>query len=270
LRNYEKHFNVSADVATQNLATQLMGVGLSSDLTQDYGDAFTDNWFANSAGDWVVDITADVPTAGLDTVLTREGIEGSTQVDRVDYTHSDEVNTSNDLATALHALIMAGEVQVGYGAGQVQVKIASGVSDADRNTIDGQASIVAALPDSPPVSVVTSPDTTLAATNDAACAETVWEGDFSEDGCDTPIPGMLYSGDTYGCTLGWYGWVDTGVVTVPVYLTAGHCALGMGGDGSDVYATTVNYPSSGDYAPSEYIGVTYYSGLVNNCQAALA
>jgi hypothetical protein len=227
---YEKHFNVSSQVARSRLATQAMGSGLASVLRSKMGDAASEVWFDNTTGEWVVDV-ATTETAAVSAATASEGISGFYRVQHVEYTRSDLLNAEHAVISQLSTPISSGQAQVGTLEGKINLNLASGLSD-EETAIDREVNATTAvMPGAPPVVVTSASNESLEAGGTVRCLFPF---------CDTLIAGDMYGtygekGENYTCTMAWWaGYEGLNAVEHPLMLTAGHCSLLGRYQGADV------------------------------------
>jgi hypothetical protein len=228
LAYYEKQFGVSEQVARYNLASQLMGQGVQEVLTDKYGEGITDVAFDNTTGQWVVEATSSVPGSGIASVLSADGLSEDYRVSHVNYTSSVLAHITTTLQSRLQSLTEQDIARVGYGGGGITVAVASNATQTDIEKLDSaETSLAASSSSSPHIENTTVAASSLYAVPTASCTFPY---------CASLIAGAFYYGDNAGCTDAWYSEATnpSGIVT-PLMLTAGHCAVGMGGDYAPVY-----------------------------------
>jgi hypothetical protein len=218
VRYYEKTFGVSAGVATDRLASQLMGQGVENVLQATYGDSIAGVSFDNRTGQWVVDAAPAVPAGGLAAVFARSGLAGTYRVARVAYTRAEVIGASAALTGRLQSLIGRGVVAVTAGGGAVSVSVSNTASQADRGTVETAVHSVSTS-FATPVEQSSVIGSLVAQATSVSC---------SGNSCNTLVAGDFYSGTAGGCTMSWYGSLKVDGITQPLMLTAGHCTLGSG------------------------------------------
>jgi hypothetical protein len=221
---YEKTFGVSQSVATERLASQLMGQGIQSTFQARYGNAIAGVSFDNVTGNWVVDATASVPASGVAAVFAKTGLSGAYRVARVGYTQSEVNGASSQLTARLQSLIKRGVVSVTSGGAKVTITVSAKASPADLAAV-AAAERAAAASSAVPITQSSTPGDLAAQATSVQCS-----GIY----CNTLVAGDTYSGTGGSCTMSWYGSLQLGSTTQPLMLTAGHCTLDLGGAGSTV------------------------------------
>lgn len=229
LTYYEKQFGLSEQVARYRLASQLMGQGMQTVLEQRYGGALADLWFDNATGKWEVAATSSVPASGIEEVFSTHGLDSEFKINRVSYTRSDLINAAAALNGSLGALVDEGTARVGYGGGVITVDVASSASQADMGRIESSSSSASSSNGSPPVRTVHLPESSLIAHGASLSCHFPY--------CNTVIAGAEYYGDSHFCTEGWYSEItNSSGGRLEMMLSAGHCALIMGGNFATVYS----------------------------------
>jgi hypothetical protein len=223
---YEKTFGVSQPVATERLASQLMGQGIQSNLQAKYGNAIAGVSFDNSTGEWVVDAGPSVSASAVAGLFARAGLSGSYRLARVAYTQSAVTRASAELSARLQSLIRRGVVSVTSGGATVTITVSDTASSTDRAAVAAAERSTAAS-SAVPITESSTPGGLLAQATSVRCS-----GIY----CNTLVAGDAYSGGNgASCTMSWYGSLQLGSTTQPLVLTAGHCTLDLGGATSTVY-----------------------------------
>jgi hypothetical protein len=219
---YERTYRVSANVAKERLASQLMGQGLQDSLQARYGDAIAGVSFDNTTGQWIVDAQRSVPSSGIAAEFAHTGLARDYRLSWVRYSHSDVTGASVDIASRLKDQIARGVVAVSSGGGAVTVTVSQSATRADRVAV---AAAERSAASTAPVTQAAVAGSLLARTTAVSCSGT---------SCNTLIGGDAYSGTGGSCTMSWYGSLKVDGVTEQLMMTAGHCTLDLGGAGSTV------------------------------------
>jgi hypothetical protein len=221
---YEKTYGVSGPVATERLASQLMGQGIQSTLQTQYGNGIAGVSFDNATGKWVVDATASVPASAVAAAFGRTGLSDAYRLARVPYTQSAVAGTSAELTGRLQSLISRGLVSVTEGGAKVTITVSRNASAADVAAV-AAAERSAAASSAVPIAQSSTPGGLVAQATTVKCSSIY---------CNTLVAGDAYWGSGGSCTMAWYGSLQVDGVTQPLMLTAGHCTLDLGGAGSTV------------------------------------
>ena len=238
---YEKTFGVSQPVATERLASQLMGQGIQSTLQARYGNAIAGVSFDNATGKWVVDARPLVPASAVAAAFAKTGLSGTYRLARVAYTQSKVTGASAELTARLQSLINRGLVSVTAGGAKVTITVSANASPADLAVV-AAAERSAAASSAVPITQSSTPGGLVAQATSVTCS-----GIY----CNTLVAGDAYWGSGGSCTMSWYGSLQLGSTTQPLMLTAGHCTLDTGGAGSTVSTYDLSSNVSVGY---QYVG----------------
>jgi hypothetical protein len=206
-----------------------MGQGAEAVLQKRYGDEIAGLAFDNSTGTWSVAATSAASAAGIEEVFAADGLSGNVAINRVPYTRSDLVSTTEELSIRIRGLVGSGTATVGYGGGAITVDVSSDADQADVQSIDSAKNEAAAAANSPAIHVVSVPESTLVSQPASLSCTFPY--------CNSLVAGAKYYAPAPGkpgtinfCTEGWYGWsrASSGT-TFEKLLTAGHCVNNMGG-----------------------------------------
>jgi hypothetical protein len=217
---YEKQYGVSEAVARERLATQVMAPNLGAVLAQHLGKGYSDVWFDNSTGQWVLDVTSSAATTEAETLMHERNLEGTYRLVRVPFDHEQLEGAARRTAQRLRGLTTAGLASVGEGAGKVNVILASTVTPEQRDEAEGAKATISSESGTPPVGITDSTEASLAAKPHVGCS---WRY------CNTLIGGDHWYGSGVGCTMSYFVAIKGREPWVPSMLTAGHCLAGMGG-----------------------------------------
>src|ERR1700733_3419772 len=166
---YEKTFGVSQSVATERLASQLMGQGIQSTLQAQYGNAIAGVSFDDTTGKWVVDARPSVSASAVAAVFAKTGLSGTYRLGRVAYTQSDVAGASAKLSGRLQSLINRGLVSVTAGGGKVTITVSGSASAADLAAVSTAERSTAASP-AVPITQSSTPGDLVAQATSVRCS----------------------------------------------------------------------------------------------------
>jgi hypothetical protein len=211
---YVATYGVSEAEARSRLATQTMVPNLEYMLMQLLGDGFSQLWFDNSTGQWVVAVTSSAPASEVSQLLSSVGLGDHYRIQRVSANHEQLLSAFRELSSQVAATLPSGKAVVGVGEGQLNITLA-----ADQSASKPESAIAEmAAQSSVPVHVVHSPKASLSMAAEVGCKFPY---------CNTAVGGAGWyfssEGKEFECSMGFY--VTSSGDPYPLILTAGHCAL---------------------------------------------
>lgn len=205
--------------ARQRLKTQTMAPNLQEMLKTKLGSSFSELWFDNASGQWVIGTTSAATTESLGNLMSSVGLAGSYRVQHVSFDHEQLLAAIKQLADELTKTVPGGQFLVGVGDGALNVTLASGQrSDA----ADAATAQLAADGNPVPVHVTQSSESSLAGSPAVSCTQFPW--------CSSIVGGVdVFFKTGWECSAGYY--VRSPGDPYPLILTAGHCDVVAGNYG---------------------------------------
>ncbi len=103
-----------------------MAPNLQEMLKTKLGSSFSELWFDNASGQWVIGTTSAATTESLGNLMSSVGLAGSYRVQHVSFDHEQLLAAIKQLADELTKTVPGGQFLVGVGDGALNVTLASG------------------------------------------------------------------------------------------------------------------------------------------------
>jgi hypothetical protein len=235
---YMEYYGVSEPTARERLATAAMVPNIEPLLAQRLGSGFTDVWFDDATGSWVIDARAEASSETITNLMTELGLPGHYRVQRVDYSAAQLNATRQAVSQELRGLESAGRAVVGLGRGDVVVSIASSATTSELAEINLAR---ASATDNAPVEVELNPQLNYPTKEGVGCSAS---SEYKY--CNTLVGGDHWFGEHVGCTMAYFVAIKGREPWVPSMVTAGHCIADMGGLVKPVYTCEPGGGCSGD------------------------
>jgi len=219
--SYRRDFDVSAQMAERNLATQEDGAGIVRQLEVLQGDEYAGIWFDNESGEFVVPLLPTAKRGATEASLVHAHLDGDFRVAPARYSWEELEAIQEGVDESLRPAIEAGLVQTSLDprTNAVVLHEAKGVSSAGRATIRRAAATAPGA-----VEVRSEPISLFNATTGACNTYYIYnEAGEAIPGrvCDPPLRAGVLIGPSI-CTAGFKA---IGNVNGNRFmLTAGHCA----------------------------------------------
>lgn len=221
------------------------------------GSAFTQVWFDNSTGQWVVAATNAAPSAAVAEAFGEAGLAGMYQLQRVSYDEQQLRESLSEVRDELAETLPSDSFAVGLGPGEVNVTVASGQSATGVQAMLTTTATSATAPSTSsgvPVNVEQVNKNSLAVSaGTVSCTfpycNTIVGGD------KWYAPDSQKSGKWFECSTGFY--VGSSGDPYPLDLTAGHCDI-LAGNYNGWYTCDPGETNCGSYG--HQIPFYYYGG----------
>jgi len=216
---YTRTYGVDEAEARQRLENQVMVPNLQGMLKGQLGSSFSQLWFDNAAGQWVLDTTSPTASNAVGSLMSSVASGVSYRIQHVAFNREQLIAAVKQLAEELPATIPSGQFTVGVGEGAVDLTLASGQPSGAADTAITK---LAAEGNPVPVRMTRSPESSLSATPAVSCSQFPW--------CNDIVGGVdVFFKSGYECSAGYY--VRSSGDPYPLVLTAGHCDIVAGNYG---------------------------------------
>lgn len=260
---YTSTYGVSEAEARQRLETQTMVPNLQVMLNKQLGSSFSQLWFDNGSGQWVIGTTSATAAEPIGSLMSSLGLGNSYRVQHIPFDHEQLLAAVKQLAGELTETIPSGQFTVGVGDGALDLTLASGQSVG---VADAASAQLAANGNPVPVQVTQSSESSLTGSPAVSCTQFPW--------CSAIVGGVdVFFASGWECSAGYY--VHSSGDPYPLILTAGHCDVvagnygewgtcnGTGGCGWYGHQIPFYYYGGGDAGLLEDDSYGIYPGYVN-------